>query len=76
MLRSSVLSSRSRIMNTDPKSSVKPTLPSPALAVPPGAVTLAPTFTVCNQRLLTASNPAANAAAASVPMYVKVKIGG
>ncbi len=43
---------------------------------PTGAVTLARTYATCSHSLMTASNPAANAAAAAVPAFVIVKTGG
>ena len=41
-----------------------------------GAVTLARSDLVCGHNLMTASNPAANAAAAVVPSFVTVRFGG
>ena len=40
-----------------------------------GAVTLVRSINVCGQNLMTASNPAANAAAAVVPAFVTVRFG-
>ncbi len=40
-----------------------------------GAVTLAQSWNICGQPLMTASNPAANAAAPSNPSFVVVKTG-
>jgi hypothetical protein len=38
-------------------------------------VTLARTANICSQSLMTASNPAANAAAAAVPAFITVRFG-
>lgn len=41
-----------------------------------GAVTIARSNLICGQNLMTASNPAANAAVAVAPAFVSVKFGG
>ena len=41
-----------------------------------GAVTVARSVNICHHAMMTASNPAANAAAAGIPSYVVVRFGG